>query len=170
MTPDRGCRGTIRRKSTTLFSAGRRVTVAEGRYIGPGCLGDGDLKVRRPFIECISFLCRIGVAVIGANEFWRKVIKRRLCNVRPDLTSLGGSKSSNAARIQTRGTTWRLTRRASAGLGGNLGTGPNHNKGEPRSWLNSVYCRRPIGPTNATFQKEFSMTLCGRITAIIGGG
>jgi hypothetical protein len=120
MAPDGGCRGTIRRKSTTLFSAGRRVTVAEGRYIGPGCLGDGDLKVRRPFIECISFLCRIGVAVIGANEFWRKVIKRRLCNVRPDLTSLGGSKSSNAARIQTRGTTWRLTRRASAGLGGNL--------------------------------------------------
>jgi hypothetical protein len=115
-----GMPGTIRRKSTTLFSAGRRVTVAEGRYIGPGCLGDGDLKVRRPFIECISFLCRIGVAVIGANEFWRKVIKRRLCNVRPDLTSLGGSKSSNAARIQTRGTTWRLTRRASAGLGGNL--------------------------------------------------
>ena len=86
----------------------------------PSCLGDGDLKVRRPFIECISFLCRIGVAVIGANEFWRKVIKRRLCNVRRDLTSLGGSKSSNAARIQTWGTTWRLTRRASAGLGGNL--------------------------------------------------
>ena len=32
-------------------------------------------------------------------------------------------------------------RRASAGLGGNFRTGPDHDKGEPRSWLRSMYCR-----------------------------
>src|SRR5262249_20147567 len=39
-------------------------------------------------------------------------------------------------------TLWvQLCRRASAWDGGVLGTGPNHDKGEPRSWLSQIYCR-----------------------------
>ena len=56
-------------KSTLL--AARRATVAEGRNIGPGRLCDDDFEVCRPFVESVPFLRRIGIAVIGANEFWR---------------------------------------------------------------------------------------------------
>ena len=56
-------------KSTLL--AARRATVAERRNIGPGRLCDDDFEVCRPFVESVPFLRRIGIAVIGANEFWR---------------------------------------------------------------------------------------------------
>src|SRR5437764_14996870 len=65
---DRQCRRLAPSRESTPLGA-CRATVAEGRYIGPSCLGDGDLKVRRPFTECVSFLCRI-----GANEFRRKAL------------------------------------------------------------------------------------------------
>jgi len=36
----------------------RRTTLAEGRYIGSGSLGDGDHQMLRPFIECIFLQSR----------------------------------------------------------------------------------------------------------------
>jgi hypothetical protein len=41
------CDSYSRQRSTNMFFVGRRVTLAESRYIGPGSLCDSDLKVRR---------------------------------------------------------------------------------------------------------------------------
>jgi hypothetical protein len=54
-------------KKSTLLT-GRRATVAEGRYIGPGCLGDDDLKVRRPQIERFFSLLDICAAIIDSGN------------------------------------------------------------------------------------------------------